>query len=264
MLNATNPHGANAMNKMHEANRRGWDAVSPHWQAKVDAAGEWRTCHIDPTLDEQELKYLDDISGKKTCVLGSGDNLIVFALAGMGADVTSVDISQTQLDIAAERAGELRLDIAFVRSDVTELEPLSDETFDLVYTGGHVAVWVSDLKTYYSEACRILKRGGVFMVNEYHPFRRLWAELPDRLEIEFEYFDKGPHVYDRSEDVPGAQEGSLPSYEFHWTVRDYVTAMIDAGCELIALDEMGDQPAKWEGAPLGGLPECLLMVGRKR
>jgi len=205
------------MNEIHEANRKGWDAVSPHWQAKVDVAKEWRRCHIDPSLalNEQELKYLGDISGKNACVLGSGDNLVAFALAGLGAKVTSVDISQKQLDIAAERATELGLDTIFIRADVADLSSLSDEAFDVVYTGGHVAVWVSDLRKYYWEACRILRRGGMFIVNEYHPFRRIWKELPEGLEIEFGYFESGPHVYDRSEEIPGAEAGSLPSYEFH-------------------------------------------------
>ena len=254
------------MNSMHEANRMGWDAVSPHWQAGVDAAGEWKRCHLDPglALRKEELEYLGDIAGKCVCVLGSGDNLVVFALAGLGAMVTSVDISQKQLDIAAERAGKLGLSIHFVRADVTDLSALVDETFDVVYTGGHVAVWVSDLKTYYAEACRILKSGGRFVVNEYHPFRRLWKEVPNALELEFGYFDWGPHCYDRSEEVPGTKEGSLPSYEFHWTVSDYVSAMLEAGCELVALHEIDDQGRSWEAAPLEGLPGDLLLLGRKK
>jgi len=41
-------------------------------------------------------------------------------------------------------------------------------------------------------------------------------------------------------------------------------AMLDAGCELVSLKEIGDRPQDWEGTPLEGLPECLLMVGIKR
>lgn len=256
------------MNEMHEANRKAWDAVSPYWQKKVDAskAKEWRKCHLNPTiaLNEKELEYLGDVSNKTVCVLGSGDNLVVFALAGLGAKVVSVDISQVQLEIAAKRADELRLEISFVRADVTDLFALADETFDIVYTGGHVAVWVSDLEKYYSEATRILKPKGVFLVNEYHPFRRIWRGSPNQLEVEFDYFDRGPHRYDRSDEVPRAKPGSLPSYEFHWSVSDYAAAMLGAGCELLAIDEIGVQKQDWEAAPVEGLPECLILVGKKR
>ena len=142
----------------------------------IEERVDWRKCPAGPTiaLSHQELKHLGVVSGKDVIVLGSDDNLVVFALTGMGARVTSLDISQKQLDTAAERADELGLDVAFVRADVVDLSPIEDESFDLVYTGGHVAVWVSDLKTYYSEACRILRSGGMFMVSEYHPFRRIW------------------------------------------------------------------------------------------
>lgn len=257
--------GGQTPNAWHEANRRGWDAVSPEWQAGIDAMGNWRRCHLEPglCLRQEEMKILGDLRGRDACVLGSGDNQVVFALAGLSARVTSVDISQTQLDIGATRAKELGLNVTFVRADVIDLHALGDGSFDLVYTGGHVAVWVSDLRRYYAEAVRILRPGGLFMVNEYHPFRRIWKYREDRLELDSGYFSRGPHAYDRSDEVPGAEPGSLPSYEFHWTVGDLVTAVMDAGCELVALKEIGDQQATWETPPLAGLPEDLLIVGRK-
>ncbi len=54
------------MNRMHEANRKGWDAVSPHWQAMIEERVDWRKCATDPTiaLSHQELEHLEDLSGK--------------------------------------------------------------------------------------------------------------------------------------------------------------------------------------------------------
>jgi len=253
------------MNELHEANRRGWDAVSPGWQRSIDETRDWRNYPLNPSMafSPQELPFLEDLSGKDACVLGSGDNLVVFALAGMGARVTSVDISQTQLNIASGRAVELGLDVTFIRADVSDLAGIADESFDIVYTGGHVAVWVSDLEKYYLEAGRILRPNGLSIVHEYHPFRRIWTENSSKLEMEFGYFDRGPHHYDRSEDVPGMEPGSLPNYEFHWTVSDFVTAFLNAGCHLIRLDELGDGAQDWETAPLAGLPANLLLIGRK-
>lgn len=92
---------------------------------------------------------MGDIAGKRVCVLGSGDNQVACALAGMEARVASVDISQRQLDVAKRRAEELRLPMSFLRADVTDLSKIGSAVFDAVYTGGHVAVWVSDLNAYY-------------------------------------------------------------------------------------------------------------------
>ena len=130
-------------------------------------------------------------------------------------------------------------------------------------------MWVSNLKRYYREAIRILKPGGLFMVNEYHPFRRIWKHSAGPLTQEYHYFDHGPITYDRSEDLTedsgqAVPSGPLPSYEFHWTVSDMVRAMLDGGCELTAMEEYGDGRQDWEGkAPLEKLPANLLLAGRK-
>jgi ubiquinone/menaquinone biosynthesis C-methylase UbiE len=68
------------------------------------------------------------------------------------------------------------LQVDFVRADVVDLSELPDATFDVIYTGGHVTVWVSDLWRYYGEAARILKSHGLLIVSEYHPFRNVWSD----------------------------------------------------------------------------------------
>ena len=95
--------------------------------------------------------------GKRVCQICSGDNLAAFALAAMGAKVTSVDQSEIQLEIARERARELGLAIRFVRSDVAAMGEVEAETHDLVcYTNG-VMVWLSDLSGVFGEVRRILR-----------------------------------------------------------------------------------------------------------
>jgi ubiquinone/menaquinone biosynthesis C-methylase UbiE len=195
------------------------------------------------------------VAGKRVAVLGSGDNLVVFALAGMGAQVTSVDFAENQLAAARQRAAELGLAVEFLRADVSDLSALSNGAFDLVYTGGHIAIWVSDLRRFYGEAARILKPGGRLIVSEYHPFRRIWKGTTDRLEIEADYFHRGPYSYDGV--------GGL-AHEFQWTVSDYINAVLAAGCAVEAVEEFGTgSDGAWETAPVRQLPRVLLVVGRK-
>lgn len=251
--------------RIHAAHRRRWDAASRRWAEGADCRGTWKRCPQEPglVLCEKELEYLGGISGKSVCVLGSGDNQVVFALAGLGAAVTSVDISQNQLDVAEERSNTLGLTIAFVQADVSDLSCLADASFDVVYTGGHVAVWVADLAKYYSEAARILRLNGLYVVNEYHPFRRVWRKSKDSMVVETPYLERGPFEYDLSDDILRAEPGPLKSYEFHWTVADYVNAVMGAGCCLLCVDEYGEYVGDWEGAPMHGLPEFLLIIARK-
>lgn len=104
----------------HEANRRRWEVGSASWARRADTRGIWQRCHRDPSLAlfATELNWFGDIAGKNVAVLGSGDNQVVFALAGLGAKVTSVDISEQQLEVARRRAAELGLQVDFVRADV--------------------------------------------------------------------------------------------------------------------------------------------------
>ena len=206
-------------------------------------------------LIPQEIKWLQEVKNKQVCVLGSGDNLVVFALAGMGAAVTSVDISEAQLENAERRARELELNITFQCADVADLAMIADRTFDFVYTGGHVAVWVADLQQYYGAATRILQPGGLFLINEYHPFRRIWADPPDALSVKHSYFNRGPHCYEVAEGLFDEESGDIPSYEFNWTIADYVNAVMKTDSEILRLKSMAmtpkaSKPPPWEGCPI--------------
>jgi len=79
------------MNELHEANRRYWETRRAEWAQRPETEKVWRRCAEEPglVLDERELHWLGDVTGKQVAVLGSGDNLAVFALAGMGARVVS-------------------------------------------------------------------------------------------------------------------------------------------------------------------------------
>ena len=120
------------LNDMNQANQRYWDAAAGDWAKLRDQDQLWRKCARQPELafDGEALamiqKYAGDLQGKRACVVGSGDNYVAIALAGMGAQVTSTDISARQLAVAQKRAGELDLEIAFYRTDATALESNPD------------------------------------------------------------------------------------------------------------------------------------------
>ena len=246
------------MIKPHDANRAFWDASAAWWKEKEDERGRWQKCHRIPTLalSPAEIPFMKNIAGKTICVLGSGDNEVAFALTGMGGKVTSVDISEERLRIAKERATALGLKLTFLRADVTDLTGLGDDSFDLVYTGGHMSVWISDIQKYYSEAVRILKPGGRFIVNEYHPIRRMWLDT-DECKPRHRYFNRGPYEY--------RSDKGLPTFEYHWTVSDHIQTVLDSGCHLVKVDEHGEkiEDEFWMKTNLDKLPAYLLIVGEK-
>jgi hypothetical protein len=108
-----------------------------------------------------------------------------------------------------------------------------------------------------------LKPNGLLIVSEYHPFRRVWKQSPSRLELGFNYFDRGPHRSEVAPDVLYTAPGEMEQFEFHWTVADYISAILSSGCRLVHAEEFGDASERWEGAPVAGLPASLLLVGRR-
>src|SRR5687768_13542774 len=126
------------MNERHEANRRHWDKAAAAWQALRDRDGLAPVCvgrqeaAFEGTAFEQIRRFYPDLGGRSVCVIGSGDNYAAFALAGAGARVTSVDISENQLRIARGRAEALGLRMTFVRSDAARPSGLPAGGFDLV------------------------------------------------------------------------------------------------------------------------------------
>lgn len=242
----------------HEANRAFWDASTDWWKEKEDQRGLWRNAHNDPSsvLSPAEMPFLKNVDGKDVCVLGSGDNEVAFALAGLGGHVTSVDISARRLEVAEERARELGIVQSFLQADVTDLSALEDNPFDVIYTGGHMTVWISDIYKFFAEAVRILKPDGLFVVNEYHPIRRMWLDGQGPVP-RHRYFDRGPYRYTSDE--------GLPTFEYHWTVSDHIQALMKAGCSVVTVDEHGEhiEDEFFMEANLDMFPAYLLIVGKK-
>ncbi|MBN1247242.1 MAG: class I SAM-dependent methyltransferase [Anaerolineae bacterium] len=229
------------MHDKHEANRAYWDAQAADWRALRERDGLWRICPDQPDLafEGRALAmiqaYAGDLLGKAVCVTGSGDNYAAFALAGLGARVTSTDISQGQLDVARGRAGQLGLDIDFVRADARDLAPLPDAAFDLVCSTNGLFVWIAEPAAVFAAVHRVLKPGGHYIFYDIHPFQRPWRDQVQPLAMAKPYWDTGP--YD--------EEGA---YEYNWTLADLLNPLCESG---LVLKRIIESPAKdprfWEG-----------------
>ncbi len=181
------------MNRIHEANRQLWNDQVAIWEERSNREGRWHRCHEDPDLafEGGALQLIQTFTGglsnKKACVIGSGDNMAAFALAGLGAQVTSTDISEERLAMGSRRAEQLGLSISFVRSDAAYLESLADSSFDLVCSTNGFFVWIADLEAVFWEVARILKPGGSFVYFDIHPFQRPWKDQGIPIEMEKSY-----------------------------------------------------------------------------
>jgi malonyl-CoA O-methyltransferase len=98
---------------------------------------------------------------------GTGKNTLF--LAQIGAKVHALDFSQGMLEKARAKvnAAHVRFSIA----DLTRRWPCEASAYDLIVCS-LVLEHIEDLSFIFSEAARVLKENGRFLINELHPFRQ--------------------------------------------------------------------------------------------
>ena len=213
------------MNTMHEANRRNWNKAAEWWKRLEEEGGLWSRCPDEPDLafEGNALGLIGEVSGnlqgRNVCVVGSGDNHAAFAFSGMGAHVTSIDISERRLEVASKRASQLGLPITFVQADAADLNSIGDAEFDLVFSSNGFLVWIADLHAVFGEIFRVLRPGGHYVFYDVHPFQRPWKDQITPIEVAKPYWDTGPFEME-------------DSFEFNWTLADLLNPLAAAGFTL--------------------------------
>lgn len=218
-----------------------------------------------PGVLEMLEKHIGDFRGKKILLPSSGDNHAAFALALMGAKVTSADISERQLENAKKISDEWNLNIEYVCANTKYLSEFDDETFDLVYTSNGTLSWIDDLNEMYRNIERVLKKGGYSAMYDVHPFTRPFTmEAWKAPEIRKSYSDVFP--------------------DLHWRVQDIINANAQAGMRILEMEEIPSADASfwytfeelklktaedtsnindWKCNPMAAIPAWIAMIAQK-
>lgn len=111
----------------------------------------------DSFFDESKHRILKNAKGKKVLCLasGGGQQTAVFGL--LGADVTSFDMTEGQLDADRKAADHYGYDIKTIQGDMSDLSCFDDETFDIVFQAISI-VFAPDVRVVYKGVHRILKK----------------------------------------------------------------------------------------------------------
>jgi SAM-dependent methyltransferase len=115
---------------------------------------------------EVHLHYLSQFvhAGDKVLDAGAGPGRFTIELARIGADVSVVDVSATQLDLNRDRVAAEGLEERIterVTADITDLSRFVDETFDAVVCYGGPLSYVADRREEaLRELVRVTRSGG--------------------------------------------------------------------------------------------------------
>lgn len=193
-----------------------WDKNSEEYQDDCRIPVD---IHYGPSSpNEDELKLLGKLAGKRVLELGCGGGQCSVAFALRGARVTGIDFADGQLAFARTLAAENGVEAEFLQHDVKDLSPFADASLDIVFSA-FTLMYLDDRPQVFREVRRVLKPGGIFAFSLDHPlFRKV--DL-DTLTVVESYNETGPAVDDL-----GAL-GTTTMYRYR--VSDLHNALVDAG-----------------------------------
>ncbi len=112
---------------------------------------------------------LDKIKGKKVLCLAGGGGQQSAAFGILDADVTVLDIAETQLERDRIAAEHYNLSIKTIQGDMRDLSCFKDDEFDIVWHA-HSITFIPDVKKVFKEVSRIIKNKGFYRLSCSNPF----------------------------------------------------------------------------------------------
>jgi SAM-dependent methyltransferase len=218
-----------------------------------------------------DLPRLGNVAGLRGVHLQCHIGTDTVSLARLGARMTGVDLSPASLTEARRIAAAAGAgDVEFVESDVYSVpDRLPAGAFDLVFTGIGALCWLPDIRRWAGVVAGLLRPGGRLFLREGHPV--LWSidETRDELVVHHPYFERPePIVFEDGGTYveTDAEFTHNVTHEWNHGLGEIVTALLDAGMELTALEEHDSVP--WEALPgkmeRGELGEWRLTERRER
>lgn len=206
------------------------------------------------TLFPEEVGLLGDLGGKTLLHLQCNSGGDSISLAGLGARVTGVDISDEAVSSARRLARQAGAQARFERADLYDwLREASREgrRFDAVLASYGVVCWLPDLAAWAGGIAGVLEPGGRFVLVDFHPVADIFDEQVNHVR---DYPAGGEPMYlqEGVGDYVAASGGLTPAgylegvtdfrnpegaHLFRWGLGEVVTALAGAGLRITALHE---------------------------
>jgi ubiquinone/menaquinone biosynthesis C-methylase UbiE len=184
------------------------------------------------------VKLLGDIKGKKILEIGCGTGYWTRFFAKKGANCTGIDSNKNQLNLAKEKNTQK---IKYLEMNATNLKELKPNSFDIVFLE-YVLLEIPTLakiKKIFAEINRSLKKNGILLISDMHPFDPFIHK--DRFEYpkEFNYYSSGETFKAKALQINNKW---IKYSDYHWTIQDYSEAFSQTGFVISNIKE--PQPSK--------------------
>lgn len=155
------------MDEVELFNKKRWDDMA---EACAIFTRPW--LDLDPTRTRDLVDPYDVLGlfeGRHVLCLASGGGQQAVAFALLGAQVTSLDISQAQVQRDLETAAHYGLTISAARGDMRDLTRFADDSFWLVHHSYSIN-FVPDPLVVFREVSRVLQSEGLYQLFFANPF----------------------------------------------------------------------------------------------
>ena len=220
-------------------NKKAWDKRTPiHLQSKFYKNNEFKNGKT--SLNSIELDAIGNVEGKSLLHLQCHFGQDSISFGRMGARVTGVDFSDVAISLARKLSKETKVHVDFVEGDVLKLN--LEKKFDIIFSSYGVLGWIPELNKWANTISNHLKKGGLFLLTEFHPFVELikdngydyfYSEIPD-VEIENgTYTDGGENLITKT-------------CWWNHSLTDIFTALESNNLKLTFFEEFDYSPYKLE------------------
>ncbi|MCL1631736.1 class I SAM-dependent methyltransferase [Sporolactobacillus sp. CPB3-1] len=188
--------------------------------------------------------YFQNVKGKKIINLLGSNGGKALALALMGAQVTIVDIASENAAYAQNVASALRMPVEYIVCDVLQL-PLErhSERYDYVFMELGILHYFVDLEPLAALVFHLLKPGGQFIIQEFHPVSTKLVTTKGKRQIVYgNYFDQSLRrqrvAYSKHLQSELRKEEEIQAVSLReWTLGEIITAFAESGLIVQRLDE---------------------------
>jgi len=218
-----------------DINQKTWDLRTPiHIKSKFYDNINFKK-HLS-SLKEIELSAIGEIKNKSLLHLQCHFGQDSISLANMGANVTAVDFSSIAIKEAKLLAKQTSKNVNFVNCNVLDLDLNTD--FDIIFSSYGVLGWLPDLDKWGKIISKHLKKGGLFLLTEFHPF----IELIKGNGYDY-FFNENPDIeVSKGSYTDGGKNISIKTCWWNHSLTDIFQALENNGLKLTLFEEFDYSP----------------------
>lgn len=189
------------------------------------------------------LKKFGEVKGKKIINLMGSNGIKGVSLGILGADITVVDFSKENEEYAKDLAKAAGVDLNYILSDVLKLDDSLNDKFDIVFAEMGILHYFSDLEPFMNSAYKLLKKGGLFVIRDFHPVstklissRGSTAKVRKH-KVTGDYFDTSLKEKDAAYSKYNNDNEKEKVYLRFWNLGEIVTSCASSGFIIKSLEE---------------------------